>query len=182
MHLGDETFPRQGQLNVHREACVTSYEEQTDIGNQLPRTENTLGDSYVICTPNVTRTHIPDCRQHGVKWPLTRSGCAPGSARAGTYAGKQGSWASPRRPDSSQPIFPFPDGEGEGLLCPCQTLCLLRTGLVYICIFGACCSVLSMIGTWIRWAFDNDKRGLVVHILYKRNPENMTFYFDWVRS
>lgn len=45
------------------------------------------------------------------------------------------------------------------------------------CIAGAWKNVLPLIKTWKRFVFDNENTGLIIHILYKRNHENMTFLF-----
>lgn len=113
--------------------------------------------------------------------------------------GQWASWATPRRWDSSSQKHSFSDGEGmrvkrakeserhwekkrvggmECSVCPRYTACLLVTGTVYVLFLPAG----TIFFLWLKlkknfFFFGNEFRGLIIHILYKRNPEDIIFFF-----
>lgn len=51
------------------------------------------------------------------------------------------------------------------------------TWIVYVLFLADWRNVLPVIDTGKRFVLGNEYSGLVIQILYKRNPENMTFFF-----
>lgn len=196
-------FTGKGSWTVQREACITSDQEQLAICNQMLWTEDTHGDLHVSRKPNVTKACSADCRQCGIELPLTwatQSKCSRQRQQGFSYLtvenklpvplqggytdhsinipflmGKEWRWKEQR--EVREHWGKKRRGEMDCSVCPHETTRLLMTWTVSVLFLADWHNVLPVIDTWKRFVLGNEYSGLVIQILYKRNPENMTFSF-----